>query len=78
MKTGKLLGSAKTRRSARSGGAKALDSRRPPASMHEVTRYFPVAVQCLLWGKAAGRCEFAGCNQMLWKSPVTQEPININ
>jgi hypothetical protein len=45
--------------------------------MHEVTRYVPVIVQCLLWGKAAGRCEFAGCNQVLWKSPVTQEPVNI-
>jgi hypothetical protein len=31
----------------------------------------------MLWGRAAGRCEFAGCNQPLWKSPVTQEGVNI-
>src|SRR5271157_1700325 len=24
----------------------------------EVTRSVPVSVQCLLWGRAAGRCEF--------------------
>ena len=48
-----------------------------PRSLKEVTRYVPVAVQCLLWGKAAGRCEFAGCNEPLWKSRVTQEQVNI-
>jgi hypothetical protein len=31
----------------------------------------------MLWGRAAGRCEFAGCNQSLWKSRVTQEQVNI-
>lgn len=41
------------------------------------TRAIPTAVQCELWGKAAGRCEFAGCNKPLWKSSVTQEPVNI-
>jgi hypothetical protein len=44
---------------------------------HEVTRHVPVAIQCMLWGKAAGRCEFAGCNKPLWKSSVTQEPVNV-
>lgn len=48
-----------------------------PAGLEEVTRSIPVSVQCLLWGKAAGRCEFAGCNQPLWKSRVTQEQINV-
>jgi hypothetical protein len=43
----------------------------------EVTRSVPVSVQCLLWGRAAGRCEFGGCNQPLWKSRVTQEQVNI-
>lgn len=33
-------------------------------------------VQNLLWGRAAGRCEFAGCNKPLWKSSVTQEAVN--
>lgn len=31
----------------------------------------------MLWGKAAGRCQFAGCNKQLWKCPVTQETVNI-
>lgn len=31
----------------------------------------------MLWGRAAGRCEFEGCNQELYKSRVTQEPVNI-
>jgi hypothetical protein len=45
--------------------------------VHEVTRYVPQPIQCMLWGKAAGRCEFAGCNKPLWKSSVTQEQVNI-
>jgi hypothetical protein len=35
------------------------------------------SVQNMLWGRAAGRCEFAGCNKPLWKSSVTQERVNI-
>ena len=31
----------------------------------------------MLWGRAAGRCEFAGCNRPLWRSPVTQEGVNL-
>ncbi|MGE4054617.1 MAG: SAVED domain-containing protein [Vicinamibacterales bacterium] len=34
-------------------------------------------VQNMLWGRSAGRCEFAGCNKPLWKSSVTQERVNI-
>lgn len=30
----------------------------------------------MLWGRAAGRCEFSGCNKALWKSSVTQEVVN--
>jgi hypothetical protein len=48
-----------------------------PNGLREVSRHIAVAVQCMLWGKAAGRCEFAGCNVPLWKSSVTQEPVNI-
>ena len=43
----------------------------------EVTRYISDSVQKMLWGKAAGRCEFTGCNKPLWKSSVTQEQVNI-
>jgi hypothetical protein len=31
----------------------------------------------MLWGRAAARCEFAGCNKPLWKSSITQEQVNI-
>jgi hypothetical protein len=45
--------------------------------MREVTRYIKPEVQRLLWGRAAARCEFSGCNKPLWKSSVTQERVNI-
>jgi hypothetical protein len=35
------------------------------------------AVEAMLWGRAAGRCQFDGCNRPLWKSPVTQERVNL-
>lgn len=31
----------------------------------------------MLWGRAAGRCEFHGCNKPLWKSEVTGEKVNV-
>ena len=31
----------------------------------------------MLWGRAGGRCEFAGSNLPLWRSPVTQESVNV-
>jgi hypothetical protein len=46
-------------------------------ALKEVTRHISIPIQCMLWGKAAGRCEFAGCNKPLWKSSITQEQINI-
>ncbi|MCE9567295.1 MAG: SAVED domain-containing protein [Planctomycetes bacterium] len=48
-----------------------------PGEPSEVTRYISPIVTAMLWGKAGGRCEFAGCNQPLWRSPVTQEVVNI-
>lgn len=33
-------------------------------------------VESMLWGRAADRCEFEGYNQPLYKSKVTQEPVN--
>lgn len=35
------------------------------------------SVEAMLWGIAAGRCQFNGCNRPLWKSPITQEPVNL-
>lgn len=43
----------------------------------EVTRHIKHSVQTTLWGRSAGRCQFNGCNKPLYKSPVTQEPVNI-
>jgi hypothetical protein len=43
----------------------------------DVTRRVKPTVTATLWGRAAGRCEFAGCNRELWKSPVTQESVNV-
>lgn len=40
-------------------------------------RDIPEPEQKMLWGRAAGRCEFRGCNKALWKSEVTQEGVNI-
>lgn len=36
----------------------------------------PRKVQSLLWLKAGGRCEFRGCNKILYEDQVTQDPIN--
>ena len=41
-------------------------------------RYVKPKVQCELWGRAAGRCQFDGCNRLVFKSPVTQERVNIS
>jgi len=44
----------------------------------EVTRHIRPQVACELWARAAGRCQFNGCNRPLYKSPVTQERVNIS
>ena len=44
----------------------------------EVTRYIKKEVERELWARSAGRCEFHGCNRILYRSPVTQERINIS
>lgn len=43
----------------------------------EVTRHIGTPVERELWGRSAGRCQFDGCNKPLYKSPVTQERVNI-
>ena len=44
----------------------------------EVTRYIKREVERELWARAAGRCQFDGCNRHVFKSPVTQEQVNIS
>jgi hypothetical protein len=43
----------------------------------DVSRSISILTQNFLWGRVAGRCEFAGCNKPLWKSSVTSERVNI-
>ncbi|HMO63898.1 MAG TPA: SAVED domain-containing protein [Verrucomicrobiota bacterium] len=43
----------------------------------EVTRHISQPTQNQLWGQAAGRCQFRGCNRLLYRSPVTQETVNL-
>jgi hypothetical protein len=45
--------------------------------VRDISRSISIATQNFLWGRAAGRCEFAGCNKPLWKSSVTSEHVNI-
>ena len=43
----------------------------------EVTRHINGSVERELWARAAGRCQFNGCNKLLYKSSVTQESVNL-
>lgn len=44
----------------------------------EVSRYIKRDIERELWARAAGRCQFNGCNRLLYKSPITQERVNIS
>lgn len=50
---------------------------KPKASEYDVTRHISKPVTAMLWGRAGGRCEFAGCNRPLWMSLVTQSEVNV-
>lgn len=47
-------------------------------TLKNVTRYITREVERELWARAAGRCQFNGCNRPVYKSPVTQEQVNIS
>lgn len=38
--------------------------------------HIPETVKIRLWGKAAGRCQYDGCNQPLWIDALTQAEFN--
>ena len=38
--------------------------------------HIPKTTQNLLWLRACGRCEFRGCNKLLYEDAVTTDPIN--
>lgn len=44
----------------------------------KVTRYITREVERELWARSAGRCQFDGCNRTVFKSPITQEQVNIS
>lgn len=37
----------------------------------------PLAVQRELWARSAGRCEFRGCNRLLYRDELTKEKSNL-
>lgn len=44
----------------------------------KLTRNIKPEIERELWARTAGRCQFNGCNRLLYKSPVTQEAVNIS
>lgn len=41
------------------------------------SRHIGAAVTLELWARSAGRCEFRGCNRLLYKSSITQQSGNF-
>lgn len=39
--------------------------------------YIPVRIKLQLWGKAGGRCEYDGCNEILWRDDLTKAEFNV-
>lgn len=46
-------------------------------ALTHVTRAIDNKVERLLWARSAGRCEFDDCNELIYRSSVTQEPVNV-
>lgn len=40
--------------------------------------HIPEKVKIRLWGKAAGRCQYEGCNKPLWLDSHTKAECNLN
>jgi hypothetical protein len=57
--------------------ARQVASMAPERPTKMKSRDISSSVEAMLWGRAAGRCQFDGCNRPLWKSPVTQERVNL-
>lgn len=47
-------------------------------SIKDVTRHIKREVERELWARAAGRCQFKGCNRIVYRSQVTQEKVNAS
>jgi hypothetical protein len=65
------------------GGTRRRSRGRPSAEIDglidhvDVTRAVKPSVQNILWGRAAGRCQFPACNRTLTRTPATQETRNL-
>lgn len=46
-------------------------------TVNHITRAIDNKIERLLWARAAGRCEFDDCNEIIYRSTVTQEPVNV-
>jgi len=44
----------------------------------EVKRHITRETERVLWARSAGRCEFSGCNRILYQSPITKESVNVS
>ncbi|HCR4067383.1 TPA: SAVED domain-containing protein [Proteus mirabilis] len=44
----------------------------------EVTRHIKRTIERELWARSAARCQFSGCNKLLYRSAITQESVNIS
>jgi type I restriction-modification system DNA methylase subunit len=40
--------------------------------------HIPEKVKIRLWGQAAGRCQYEGCNKPLWLDSLTKAECNLN
>ena len=49
----------------------------PKKTNTKTLRYVPEKTKLLLWGKAAGRCEYDGCNTLLYRDTTTAAEFNI-
>ncbi len=45
-------------------------------TVNHITRAIDNKVERVLWARAAGRCQFDDCNEIIYRSSVTQEPVN--
>lgn len=44
--------------------------------LHMGVRYIPEKIKIILWGRAAGRCQYNGCNEKLFEDPLTKAVFN--
>jgi hypothetical protein len=43
----------------------------------KANRGIPENIRCMLWGRAAGRCQFSGCRKLVSYHPGTNETVNL-